>query len=205
MRLIGIHGLKTSGKDSTAALIQELRPNVQRAAFADKLKEIAALTLGYKDDLIGAMDQFKSHGKLHVSGIVETDRDITGRQYLQYLGAHAREVFGDTFWIDQVLPRDCYQDEDWDHLVQMEIQKEDDERLERMYPDADIVIITDVRYENEAERVKDLGGEIWEVLRPGTASDGHSSETPLPRIYIDKTIDNKSDLNWLKAAVEGAL
>src|SRR5208282_957774 len=70
MRLIGIAGLKTSGKDTTFKAIASALPNqnVRRVAFADKLKELSAIALGYgggapwsseSDDLIALMDEAK--------------------------------------------------------------------------------------------------------------------------------------------------
>lgn len=214
MQLIGINGFKTSGKDTTfhivAGIYNDGAANVQRAAFADKLKIMAARALGYLDlsdeDSIALMDDFKERGIIVAQmnqiggnamdetfmGDPSTIRVITGRQYLQWFGGEARKVFGDTFWIDQVLPQPW----DSDRLGT---------GLEARYPDADVVCVTDVRYPNEAQRVRDLGGVVWEVIRPGLESDGHGSETPLPRDLVDVTINNDGSLADLERAVERAL
>lgn len=192
MRLIGINGFKTSGKDTAAEFIKELTPEpVQRVAFADKLKEMAAKALGFEpeDDryLIPLMNKCKEgwEFRIHAPEWPEVDYWITGREYLQWFGQGAREVFGDTFWIDQVLPADGM--------------------LKRRYPGAKLIVVTDVRYPNEAERVLNLGGKVWEVVRPGLESDGHVSEVQLDRSLVTKTIVNDGSLDELRRKVEFAL
>ena len=205
--LIGINGLKTSGKDTTYGFIEELAcgnfKTAKRVAFADKLKIMAALALGYEGEpaeLIALMDKFKNTGSIvsrydqvseGTGNIIPTGRDITGRQYLQMFGGKAREVFGDTFWIDQVLPPPA------DHNHPLEIP--DDLALQERYPGVDYVCVTDVRYPNEAQRVLNLGGVVLEVVRPGLVSDGHDTEQPLPSELVTHTIFNDgtlTDLRW---------
>jgi hypothetical protein len=69
----------------------------------------------------------------------------------------------------------------------------------------DCVAITDLRYPNEAQRVLDLGGEVWEVVRPGLVSDGHASEQTLPRDLVTLTIENDSDVADLQLKVRTLL
>lgn len=200
-QLIGINGFKTSGKDTTYKIISEFRPNVARAAFADKLKVLAALTLGYygtEEELIAAMDDFKESSRVEVWEGGSYVAEVTGRQYLQNLGGEARNVFGDTFWIDQVLPNPAQYDLE---------DKSDryDELLQLRYPDAETICVTDVRYPNEAQRVRHLGGIVLEIVRPGLASDGHSSEKPLPRDLVDYTIVNDGALADLTLSVSNFL
>lgn len=58
--------------------------------------------------------------------------------------------------------------------------------LERGYA----VAFADVRFANEAEAIRNLGGVIIEIVRPGTAIDPHVSEKGLPRELIDDTVTN---------------
>lgn len=214
MRLIGINGFKESGKDTTYGIILKHNPLTRRGAFADKLKTLAALALGYDfqqysvQELVEKMDECKQDWKFEVWQTRYQDRDttgkslvvaFTGRQYLQWLGANAREVFGDTFWIDQVLPQPY---EVW---KDGRMSPENERLLSDRYPGAQVVVVTDVRYPNEAERIKDLGGKVWEIIRPGLESDGHSSEIPLPRDLVDRVIHNDGSLEQLEARVLEAL
>lgn len=179
MQIIGLAGFKTSGKDTAYQLIRDALPGakVERAAFADKLKIMAGRAIGLDgsdEQMIHAMNDFKENGIL--TGSADTfHTSITGRQYLQDFGQKAREVFGDTFWIDQVLPDDPI-------------------TLQFKYSTVDVLCVTDVRYPNEAQRIRDLGGCVWEIVRPGLESDGHASETPLPRTLLERTIYNHATI-----------
>lgn len=210
MRLIGINGLKTSGKDTTFKTVASLMPDerVERRAFADKLKIMAALAIGFTgpdEHLIREMDKFKEDGRIEIpyetnasfSGLpMPGKRTITGRQYLQWFGAHARDVFGKSFWVDQVVPIDPNAFTDiWATVG----------RTGPWVGVPELGCITDVRYPNEAERVLTLDGVVWEVQRPGLESDGHSSEEPLPRELVTRVIDNSGDLAHLEREVAAAL
>lgn len=197
-KLIGIAGLKTSGKDTTCRFVQNNAQGFsQRVAFADKLKIMAARALGLEgpnEELIARMDCFKENGVLTATAYsppgagtpVAFHSHISGRQYLQYFGSNARKVFGDTFWIDQILPTpsDKYDLNSYN--------------LGYRYPDADLVVVTDVRYPNEAERIRALGGVVWKVWRPGIESDGHDSEVPIPDEYVNWVIPNDGSMEDLE-------
>ncbi len=208
-RIIGINGFKRSGKGEVGNAIESIALDralhTKQVGFADKLKILAARSLGFTEDYtdeerIALMDEAKEHWVIDLFKAFDTPQEkaiygqshhkfhgLTGRQYLQNLGNDARVVFGDDFWVDQLLPQ---VHESWS------------KRLERMYPNVDILAITDLRYPNEAQRVLDLGGEVWEVLRPGTESDGHASEIPLPRELRTRTILNDKGLDDLRYMVE---
>lgn len=168
---------------------------------------MAAKALGYVDltdqECIDLMDEFKEHGALDVwlanpDGTANFVRGVSGRAYLQHFGNQARKVFGDTFWIDQVLP------EPSSHPASEVRDIENLNALGSRYR-ASYLAITDLRYPNEAERVRALGGVVWEVVRPGTASDGHASEQPLPRDLVDLTLQNNGTLDDLADEVRAAL
>lgn len=186
--LLGLHGRAGSGKDQSYRYIadwaqQHERP-VRRDAFADRMKFSAARAIGYDGDMtacIAICDQLKQPGWEIIvrepDGRVE--HVITGREYHQYFGTEAhRDVFGTSFWIDAVL--DSY------------------------VPDAgELLVITDVRLPNEAEAIRDQGGEIWQIIRPGKpiTEARHSSEQPLPEDLIDHVIRNTKDRDHLRRSV----
>lgn len=211
MKLIGINGLKGSGKDTTyecvKAIVEGRRPNspegrVERRAFADNLKIMAGLALGYKGEdegLIAAMNLLKEKGSVgswldNDFGNLDTGfLSISGRLYLQQFGNHAREVFGDTFWVDQVAPTEFGK---FCRVWRTEGRKGKDIGLPA------VGCVTDVRYPNEAERIRKCGGIVWEVIRPGLTSDGHASEQPLPRELVDVVIHNDGTHDDLYATVQ---
>ncbi len=192
MRLVGISGFKGAGKDTVYELIAQEVENVVRRAFADKLKVIAGRPLGYEGEdveIITAMNLMKNQG--YVDSVISSGvgTHLSGRRYLQLFGQRAREVFGHTFWVDQVLPR----------------VGEPASKLARRFNQAAVGVVTDVRYPSEAERVRALGGEVWLVERPHVISDGHDSERPLKDSLIDGVIINDGSKEDLRAHVRRLL
>lgn len=177
MELIGLAGPARSGKDTVADVLEDITDGrVERDAFALRLKIIAARALGiscHPDD-VGTKgverwaDRLKEQERLATVGPRGTvTAEISGREFLQRLGTEGiREVLGDDVLINAVpLKRDC-----------------------------DLLVITDVRFPAEAKAVRDAGGEIWRIYRPGTGGMNHSSEIPLPVDLIDRELDNSGTI-----------
>src|SRR5215467_14474429 len=129
--ILGLSGAKGSGKDTVAAyLVKE--HGFERKAFADPLKKSVAALF---DIPFASIDQFKNNDAMlvtieHRSNPSLHQTDMTFRTLLQRYGTEAhRDVFGEDFWLDYTLPVRGY------------------------YPGRAIVV-TDVRFENEANRVR---------------------------------------------------
>jgi len=65
------------------------------------------------------------------------------------------------------------------------------------------VVITDVRFTNEAQAIVDAGGEVWRVIRPGwrcldANAAAHQSEAGVGEQWIARTIDNSGSLDDLR-------
>lgn len=192
-RVIGLAGRARVGKNTVAGFIAELTDGpVHEAAFADLIKVSAARALGVKfhGDEVGLdavrrwADALKTDHSIRIVGENgEQLHQITGRSFLQRYGTEAhRELFGDDFWVDAV---------------------------EFIRPDLAALVLTDVRFENEAEAIHRAGGEVWRVERPSidraTHQDSHLSEKPLPDELVDLTLVNDDDLEGLRAATALAL
>lgn len=211
MKLVGINGFKQSGKGTTAGILAaNYEGVVYEIGFADKLKIMAAEALGYSGpprDLIALMDAFKLEGEVETRNWTADRRGrswvpgtkITGRQYLQNFGERARQNFGLDFWVDQVLPHASTSPDREGCSVTNQ------RNLSARFPQVGLVAITDLRYPNEAERVRDLGGTVWEIIRPGVESDGAASEQPLPRHLVDCVLMNSGDLTDLEDEVRSAM
>lgn len=200
MLLIGLHGKKRSGKDTVCDFLQDWgrinNYDVQRDSFAKRLKISAAHAVGIFEGELEWANEFKETGFINVhykdtlhGGL--RAKTVNGREYLQWYGTEAhRDVFGHDFWVDAVLPEPT--GDKVENLTQLDLR----------YPGASIVVITDVRFPNEAERIQALGGEVWQVLRqtPGfdQAVDNHASEKPLPTDLVDRTLINGSSLDALR-------
>jgi hypothetical protein len=75
--------------------------------------------------------------------------------------------------------------------------------------DFNSVVITDVRFDNEAQAIVDAGGEVWRVTRPGwrclvDAVAAHSSEAGVSDHLIARTIDNSGSLDDLRLQLNAA-
>jgi hypothetical protein len=71
------------------------------------------------------------------------------------------------------------------------------------------VVITDVRFDNEAQAIIDAGGEVWRVTRPGwrcLADDAaaHQSEAGVSDRLIARTIANSGSLYDLREQLAAA-
>jgi hypothetical protein len=193
--IIGLHGPKECGKNTAAQLLTDYYYpkgyEIKELSFAKKLKASAleALEIHETEEISyeKIADLLKQDGKIHVNipGLNWVDEDdnpigssfaITGREYLQYYGTEAhREIFGQDFWVDAALPKD-YVDNP-----------------------ASLTLVTDVRFPNEAERIKKLNGRIIQIVRPGYGEgDAHASEKPLPLDLIDATVSNGAGFQELQ-------
>lgn len=67
------------------------------------------------------------------------------------------------------------------------------------------VVISDVRFDNEAEAIRRVGGAVWRIERPGAGVAGsHASEAGVSPSWVTRTVPNYNDVAGLEAAV-GAL
>ena len=97
------------------------------------------------------------------------------RVFLQHLGVAVREHVAEDAWVQACLR-----------------QVQPDRRY----------VITDVRFPNEAEAIKALGGVIVRVHRPGVgAVNAHHSETALDGWAFDAHVFNDGDLEHYRARV----
>lgn len=211
MQLIGLNGAKGSGKDTVASFVQDWAErrgvHAARRGFADKLK-LSACRIFYPDcDLQFALEWANKIKDADGEGVgyFYTIKDyeespfardllktMSGRQYLQRYGTEShRDVFGEDFWVDQLLPVGS----------QVAVIKNFSDNSK--YPD--FALVTDVRFVNEARRVAALDGVVWEVVRPGHEPDGHASEERLPPQLIDATILNDGTLEDLREQVNNLL
>lgn len=75
--------------------------------------------------------------------------------------------------------------------------------LERIAIDGGDVVVTDVRFDNEAEALMLAGADIWQVTRPNVAPVAeHESENGISPDLVDAVINNDSSLEYLKERVE---
>lgn len=67
------------------------------------------------------------------------------------------------------------------------------------------IVFTDVRFPNEADAIRKIGGQVWRIERPGYGPvNGHSSETALDGYEFDATVVNDGSVEDLFGKIETA-
>lgn len=208
--IIGLSSYATGGKDTVAKFIQELQPeqNWQVKKFSGKLKAIASLLTAIPAEKFEDQEFKQSNlseewstiqrkpGKRQ-DGIFSkiTDMEIVPtsvREFLQKLGTDAvRDGLHKNAWVNALMA-------DYKATVVNPVKFGGTAIGE--YPNW---IVTDCRFFNEAKAIKDKGGVIIRIDRPGVKPvNAHPSETALDDWNFDYKIANASDLVALKQSVE---
>lgn len=194
MKVIGVNGYARAGKDTVGAILTE-HHGYERRAFADKLREFALAANPIIP--VGSGPMWQRLADLVGMGGWELAKEIPEvRRYLQALGTEGgRKVLGEDVWVDAAM-RDLREPESI-HVWQSE---------EKVAEVGGCYVFTDCRFPNEAQAVKDLGGEVWRVHRPGVmAANGHHSETALDDWTFDAHLFNESTIDDLRGQVGVAL
>lgn len=170
--IVGLHGKMGAGKNEAAKRLALLSPDVVEVSFAAKLKGSAAALLGCSvDDL----DRWKNNpdvligfgvvGDFHGTRWAGRFPSQTVRSFLQRYGTEShRDIFGADFWTNQGAP------------------------LDKNYDDA-LYVFTDTRFQNETDRLRELGGVIVGIRGPVTDTGSHASEVEVEcDVWIDNTI-----------------
>ena len=190
MSIIGIAGKIGSGKNTVGDIIQKIcltneGPTFEQKSFAGKLKQIASLLTGipvekfedqeFKKTLLGPEWGTVSTNPLNAIPVFEDVRFLhlmSARELLQKLGTEAM--------------RDGLHTDVWVNALFSDVSSEDN------------IIITDMRFENEMEAVKERGGITIRVTRPveksKTTARLHPSETSLDSAEFDYEIINDGEI-----------
>lgn len=68
-----------------------------------------------------------------------------------------------------------------------------------------LVAVDDLRFPNEAAAIRDMGGVIWRVYRPGLVTMDHASERSQRYIEEDVLLNNATTLHDLELSVDRAI
>lgn len=182
--LVGLIGKKRVGKDTFAAVLVE-EFGFARVAFADPLKEMALTIDPMIDEMAGGIRFLSSEVEADGWEFVK-DNYPEARRFLQRLGDGVRQ-FDPEFWVragmEQVYrTRGSRSLQMWQHV-------------DNPTP----VVITDVRYPNEADTIREAGGILVRIVRPGVDDgDTHASETALDGYDVAAIVENDGDLADLR-------
>jgi hypothetical protein len=184
VRNIALIGKARSGKDTAASFLVRER-HYTRIAFADPLKEMA-LSI---DPLIptGLQGAFRIHVRLSalvadVGWEYAKDTYPEVRRVLQSTGQTIREYDPD-YWVN-VGRRKLSAAEAWNMPV----------------------VVTDVRYINEAVMLRSRGFRLVRIVRPDQVNTStHVSETELDTYSTDLAIINDGSIDDLRRAILNAI
>lgn len=175
-KLIGIHGKKRSGKDTLFQILNKHVPNVERIAFADELKrhlEILNPIIHFENGRLVHLDEMLNrYGWDRLKELIPE-----ARRLLQVYGTDViRDNIADSVWVDKCI-----------------------QKVREINKDNKIAVITDLRFENEYERIKNEGGFLIKIVRPSANNaDTHKSESELESSLFDLVIYNDSTLEELE-------
>lgn len=178
INLIGLAGKARSGKDTIAQHLA-LKHNYKTYAFADPLKQAAAAVFG-----------------LPLSTFYQGNREATHSVW----GVSPRQMM-------QILGTDCCRNvirpDIWLRRADMHMQN-----LQKEYADADVfevnLVVTDIRFEDEAQWIREHEGTIIHVKRETTTSVAeHISEQGVKTKPVDYLVYNDSTIEELGNRIDG--
>lgn len=185
--LIGLAGDAGSGKDTAFKILEDhvrwwsldkvnVSATVTRLAFADAVKAAVYAKTGLAAHHFDTLE--KKEAPIAQFG------GLSYRQMCQREGTEfGRDFYGPNVWVDRVLKT-----------------VRDGEILKT----ATMFVVTDVRFDNEAEAIHAAGGKVVKIVRPGaqkTSHSSHASENGLSDHHVSEWISNDGDLSAFKRAV----
>jgi len=183
IELIGIAGYARSGKDTMAEYIS-MRYSFKKAAFADPIRQ-ALVALNPNVIVNHPETGERAHMPLELAvfsfgweQLKSLSPDV--RPLLQNMGSEVgRHFFGKDLWVNRLF---------LDNVGERKL------------------VISDVRYWNEAQAIRKRGGEVWLVQRlDGHPANGHSSESDLGEYEFDRVFSNDGNLDRLYDKIDMAL
>lgn len=171
--IIGITGKKRSGKDTAAEYL--VQQGFAKDSFAAPIKRLCADIFGWDEEwLNGQYKETKdSYWGISPRLVMQLSGTELFRKALPALCPDFADITGDMVWIKS---------------------------LERRVKDKGDVVIPDVRFLNEARAIKNAGGYIIRIERPGLPdTDGHASEMEMDQIIPDFRISNTGSIGELQA------
>src|SRR5690606_10137132 len=176
-RVIGLYGYAGSGKDTVGHTLESLK-GYARAAYADPLRQAAEEINPYIPE---PLDAGAPHGWRR--GLIKRhgwrgakDGNPWVREFLADLGNAIRDLDPD-FWVRLA-----------------------EERIRWLLVDSPGVTVTDVRFPNEYESIKRLGGVMVRVTRPG-CNPANEIDNLLDDYEFDSQILNDGSLHDLRDAI----
>lgn len=197
-KLVGMVGKKGSGKDTVAGMLLVQHGFVARA-FAEQLKSICF-------DLF-RLSESQLYGSLAYKEEIDPRWGMSAREIMQKIGTEVgRQGKFDVF--EPVMSAGIVESEfNRRGLVPCETLWVDDivRTIRERRKAARGQVVTDCRFQNEADAIKRERGVVVRVIRPGLATghrEEHASEMEQEAIIADYEIMNDGSLEQLREKVD---
>lgn len=193
-RLIGLTGANCAGKDTAACMLAGLIKSYNHlpavVGFADALYEEVAEAFGVTVERLKHRNskevptwelrivECKDEGFCNHFEMEMWREHRSPRQILQWWGTEYRRTQQPNYWVQRL--------QDKVHKLQT--------------TGVSHIIVTDVRFADEAESIRAMNGQIWRIHRPNLAvtGTGHVSEVTGKEFDPEATIYNNSTLDALR-------
>ena len=173
MRIIGIAGVKGSGKSESVKILQDKGfTEVKMAGALKGMTDFYLQYLGLNEQ--ERFDRIEGHLKEVPD---EAFLGKTSRQFQQFLGTEmGRKLVGDDIWTNAFEKRAAL---------------------------FELVACSDVRFPNELDLIRSMGGKVYRVERETETNEYslHESEKHIPTLDVDGVIDNNGTLEQLREAI----
>ena len=175
-RLIGIGGYAGTGKDAVATILEDSHGFY--GTFMSQPLNAALCRLNPQVE-VRRGEVFRYVDLINQLGYTKAKELPEVRRLLQAMGTEVgRDMFGQTIWVDLM-----------------------EQTLAAHKPDDDVVV-TGIRFPNEASMIRELGGELWWVYRPGYGPvNSHSSDNSISLRHFDRVVVNDGTLEDLEQLV----
>lgn len=184
MKLVGLTGVARSGKDTVGGYMVSHYDFLQYA-FANPIRKVASAMFGLPENVFEGDNEDRE--------VPDPFWGISPREMLQKIGTEgARDVFGQDIWVKHAHRY-------WSTLKAS--RDLDNYKLSAPVPWRGVVI-TDVRFDNEAKWIQEQGGIVLSIERPGvTAVNEHRSENGVHKDHITHHIVNDRTQEDLRSRV----
>jgi hypothetical protein len=194
IRLVGLTGHAGVGKDAVASFM-----GGRRFSFAEPLKRFVQEVFAFSDDQVWGASQ---HRNAPDPRYPRCDGSyLTPRLALQTLGTEWGRNCYPNVWADLGVRKavEWLEANPWSREALLAYTT---------VPDR-LAVLTDCRFVNEARAIRQAGGEVWRVVRPGHVLPpdvaNHPSETeqdtPAMVELVDRIITNDGSLDELRGQV----